>query len=154
MRKDSKGNIIGNGEDSAVLILMELFPFAKIQRQVPITKLITNKEIISLMSAENKKRTIDIYFETGQVKYCVRVQNGGKGSNFNKFSHISEGRSRIDKVQRIDLEADGFTVVDLNQRDCPILFKEIVNDESRAEVKSAFEPYWHIAETTFQKHNC
>jgi len=139
MHKDSSGNIIGNGEDSAVLILKEMFPSAKITRQLAIPKLITNLEELSMMSQENKNRSVDILVETGQAKICIRVQNGGSGSNWNKHSHISDGRSRVDKIQKRDLEANGYKVVDLHQRDCPNLFKELVNDASKQEVKDSFK---------------
>lgn len=139
MHKDSSGNLIGNGEDSAFLILKEIYPYAKITRQLLITKLITDPEELAMMSQENKNRSVDILVETGQARICIRVQNGGAGSNFNKHSHTSDGRSRVDKIQKRDLEANGFKVVDFHQRDCPTLFKEIVNNESKQEVKDSMK---------------
>jgi len=139
MRKDASGNIIGNGEDSAVLILKEIYPAAIITRQLDIPKLITDPEELSMMSQENKNRSVDILVETNDSKICIRVQNGGSGSNWNKHSHISDGRSRIDMIQKRDLEANGYIVIDLHQRDCPILFKELVNEESKQEVKDSMK---------------
>lgn len=141
MRKDDKGNLIGNGEDATFAILREWFPKSEIHRQKKITQLITDPEWNEITSHENKRRTIDLYFEDGPAKYCIRVNNGGKKSNFNKGNHVSDGKSRIDKIQRRDLEMFGYCVVDVPQRDCAILFKDLVNDESKKELMNCFVNY-------------
>ena len=136
MHKDAKGNLIGRGEDATFAILSH--PLREIERQVKTTKLITDPEEMEIMSAENKRRSIDLYFEEAGTKFCIRVNNGGKRSTFNKGNHISDGKSRIDKIQKRDLETYGYTVIDVNERDNPNIFKEKVNDDSIKELLFCF----------------
>ena len=129
MRKDSNGNIIGAGEDTAVTILEELNALntnVEIVRQHPLAALLTD-EFKDSLAESYLKHKIDIMIVGLDKPVVVRVQ--GK-------DHEGVLKSARDTVQKKILEWHNCIVVDLNWYDCPNLFKEKLNDGSREEVKS------------------
>ena len=129
MRKDSNGNIIGAGEDTAVAILEELNALntnVEIIRQHPLAALLTD-EFKDSLAESYLKHKIDIMIIGLDKPVVVRVQ--GK-------DHEGVLKSARDTVQKKILEWHNCIVVDLNWYDCPNLFKEKLNDGSREEVKS------------------
>ena len=131
MRKNTNGDIIGTGEDTAVEILNELYISNKnveVIRQKPLLELLTD-EFKDSLGEPYLKHKIDIMIirESGKP-IVVRVQ--GK-------DHEGILKSARDTVQKKILEWHNCIVVDLNWYDCPNLFKEELNDDSREEVKSA-----------------
>ena len=129
MRKDSNGNIIGAGEDTAVAILEELNALntnVEIVRQQPLVGLLT-EEFKDSLAESYLKHKIDIMIIGLDKPVVVRVQ--GK-------DHEGVLKSARDTVQKKILEWHNCIVVDLNWYDCPNLFKEKLNDGSREEVKS------------------
>ena len=130
MRKDSNGNIIGAGEDTAVAILEELNALntnVEIIRQQPLIGLLKDEFKDSLADSYLKHK-IDIMIIGLDKPVVVRVQ--GK-------DHEGVLKSARDTVQKKILEWHNCIVVDLNWYDCPNLFKEELNDGSREEVKNA-----------------
>ena len=130
MRKDSNGNIIGAGEDTAVAILEELNALntnVEIIRQQPLVGLLT-EELKDSLAESYLKHKIDIMIIGLDKPVVVRVQ--GK-------DHEGVLKSARDTVQKKILEWHNCIVIDLNWYDCPNLFKEKLNDGSREEVKSA-----------------
>lgn len=130
MRKDSNGNIIGAGEDTAVAILEELNALntnVEIIRQQPLVGLLKD-EFKDSLAESYLKHKIDIMLVGLDKPVVVRVQ--GK-------DHEGILKSARDTVQKKILEWHNCIVVDLNWYDCPNLFKEELNDDSREEVKSA-----------------
>ena len=130
MRKDSNGNIIGAGEDTAVAILEELNALnskVEIIRQQPLVGLLT-EEFKDSLAESYLKHKIDIMIIGLDKPVVVRVQ--GK-------DHEGILKSARDTVQKKILEWHNCIVVDLNWYDCPNLFKEELNDGSREEVKNA-----------------
>ena len=130
MRKDSNGNIIGVGEDTAVAILEELNDLntnVEIKRQQPLVGLLT-EEFKDSLAESYLKHKIDIMIVGLDKPVVVRVQ--GK-------DHEGILKSARDTVQKKILEWHNCIVVDLNWYDCPNLFKEELNDGSREEVKNA-----------------
>ena len=130
MRKDSNGNIIGAGEDTAVAILEELNALntnLEIIRQQPLVGLLKD-EFKDSLAESYLKHKIDIMLVGLDKPVVVRVQ--GK-------DHEGILKSARDTVQKKILEWHNCIVVDLNWYDCPNLFKEELNDDSREEVKSA-----------------
>lgn len=130
MRKDSNGNIIGAGEDTAVTILKELYISNKnveVIRQQPLLDLLTD-EFKDSLGEPYLKHKIDIMIIQPGKSIVVRVQ--GK-------DHEGILKSARDTVQKKILEWHNCIVVDLNWYDCPNLFKEELNDGSREEVKNA-----------------
>ena len=130
MRKDSNGNIIGAGEDTAVAILEELNALntnVEIIRQQPLVGLLKDEFKDSLADSYLKHK-IDIMIIGLDKPVVVRVQ--GK-------DHEGVLKSARDTVQKKILEWHNCIVVDLNWYDCPNLFKEKLNDGSREEVKNA-----------------
>ena len=130
MRKDSNGNIIGAGEDTAVEILEELNALntnVEIKRQQPLVGLLT-EEFKDSLAESYLKHKIDIMIVGLDKPVVVRVQ--GK-------DHEGILKSARDTVQKKILEWHNCIVVDLNWYDCPNLFKEELNDGSREEVKNA-----------------
>ena len=130
MRKDSNGNIIGAGEDTAVAILEELNALntnVEIIRQQPLVGLLT-EEFKDSLAESYLKHKIDIMIIGLDKPVVVRVQ--GK-------DHEGVLKSARDTVQKKILEWHNCIVVDLNWYDCPNLFKEKLNDGSIQEVKNA-----------------
>ena len=130
MRKDSNGNIIGAGEDTAVAILEELNALntnVEIIRQQPLVGLLT-EEFKDSLAESYLKHKIDIMLVGLDKPVVVRVQ--GK-------DHEGILKSARDTVQKKILEWHNCIVVDLNWYDCPNLFKEKLNDGSIQEVKNA-----------------
>ena len=130
MRKDTNGNIIGAGEDTAVAILEELYALntnVEIIRQQPLTNLLT-EEFKDSLAESYLKHKIDIMIIGLDKPVVIRVQ--GK-------DHEGILKSARDTVQKKILEWHNCIVVDLNWYDCPILFNEKLNDGSRDEVKNA-----------------
>ena len=130
MRKDSNGNIIGAGEDTAVEILKELYISNKnveVIRQQPLVGLLT-EEFKESLAESYLKHKIDIMIIGLDKPVVVRVQ--GK-------DHEGVLKSARDTVQKKILEWHNCIVVDLNWYDCPNLFKEELNDGSIQEVNNA-----------------
>ena len=130
MRKDTDGNIIGAGEDTAAAILEELYALntnVEIIRQQPLTNLLT-EEFKDSLAESYLKHKIDIMIIGLDKPVVIRVQ--GK-------DHEGVLKSARDTVQKKILEWHNCIVVDLNWYDCPILFNEKLNDGSRDEVKNA-----------------
>jgi len=130
VRKDTSGNIIGAGEDTAVAILEELYALntnVEIIRQQPLTNLLT-EEFKDSLAESYLKHKIDIMIIGLDKPVVIRVQ--GK-------DHEGILKSARDTVQKKILEWHNCIVVDLNWYDCPILFNEKLNDGSRDEVKNA-----------------
>ena len=130
MRKDSNGNIIVAGEDTAVAILEELNALntnVEIKRQQPLVGLLT-EEFKDSLAESYLKHKIDIMIIGLDKPVVVRVQ--GK-------DHEGILKSARDTVLKKILEWHNCTVVDLNWYDCPNLFKEKLNDDSREEVSNA-----------------
>jgi len=130
VRKDTDGNIIGAGEDTTAAILEELYTLntnVEIKRQQPLTNLLT-EEFKNSLAESYLKHKIDIMIIGLDKPVVIRVQ--GK-------DHEGVLKSARDTVQKKILEWHNCIVVDLNWYDCPILFKEELNDGSRDEVKNA-----------------
>jgi signal peptidase I len=131
VRKDSNGNIIGAGEDTAVAILEELYILRKsieVIRQKPLLDLLTDEFKDSLGDPYLKHKIDIMVIRDPEKPIVVRVQ--GK-------DHEGVLKSARDTVQKKILEWHNCIVVDLNWYDCPNLFKEELNDNSREEVKNA-----------------
>ena len=80
------------------------------------------------LSERQQKETVDIVMFSLFNPVCVRVQGG---------DHSGILKSARDTVQKQMLEWSNCIVVDFWFHDCPELFKEKLNDESRREVCEA-----------------
>tara|TARA_B100000029_G_C17296973_1_gene859150 strand:- start:245 stop:655 length:411 start_codon:yes stop_codon:yes gene_type:complete len=127
MYKNEKGQFIGRGEDTALTILKKEFKDADFKTQVPFKDLL-NDEWAETVTERQEKETIDILITKGDRNIAVRVQD----KRHNGF-HLSQR----DIVQKKTLEWNNCIVVDLIEQECPILFKDQLNEESIKEVKSA-----------------
>ena len=87
-----------------------------------------NNEFVDDLSERQQKETVDIVLFSGFNPVCVRVQGG---------DHTGILKSARDTVQKQMLECSNCVVVELWFHDCPELFKEKLNDESRREVREA-----------------
>tara|TARA_R100001244_G_scaffold21510_1_gene22841 strand:+ start:342 stop:632 length:291 start_codon:yes stop_codon:yes gene_type:complete len=87
-----------------------------------------NREFVDDLSERQQKETVDIVLFSGFNPVCVRVQGG---------DHTGILKSARDTVQKQMLEWCNCIVVDIWFHDCPELFKEKLNDESRREVREA-----------------
>ena len=120
---------IGRGEKSALSILKKIFPSADIQIQFPFRSLM-NEEFFSALSDRQKKETLDIVvFQYANPTLVVRVQDK---------THVGVMKSARDIVQKKMLEWNECKVIDLWFYECPMLWKEKVNETSENEVKVAF----------------
>ena len=120
--------IIGKGEKTALEVLKEIYGRdVEYSTQIQFKHLM-NYEFIDDLSERQQKETVDIVLFSGFNPVCVRVQGG---------DHSGILKSARDTVQKQMLEWCNCIVVDLWFHDCPELFKEKLNDESRREVREA-----------------
>ena len=120
--------IIGKGEKTALEVLKEIY-----EEDVEYKTQVQFKDLMSYdfsedLSERQQKETVDIVLFSGFNPVCVRVQGG---------DHTGILKSARDTVQKQMLEWCNCVVVDLWFHDCPELFKEKLNDESRREVREA-----------------
>ena len=120
--------IIGKGEKTALEVLKEIY-----EEDVENKTQVQFKDLMSYdfsedLSERQQKETVDIVLFSGFNPVCVRVQGG---------DHTGILKSARDTVQKQMLEWCNCVVVDLWFHDCPELFKEKLNDESRREVREA-----------------
>ena len=120
--------IIGKGEKTALEVLKEIYGEDVEYRTQIQFKHLMNYEFVDDLSERQKKETVDIVLFSGFNPVCVRVQGG---------DHTGILKSARDTVQKQMLEWCNCVVVDLWFHDCPELFKEKLNDESRREVREA-----------------
>ena len=120
--------IIGRGEKTALEVLKEIYgKDVEYSTQIQFKHLMNN-EFVDDLSERQQKETVDIVLFSGFNPVCVRVQGG---------DHTGILKSARDTVQKQMLEWCNCIVVDLWFHDCPELFKEKLNDESRREVREA-----------------
>ena len=120
--------IIGKGEKTALEVLKEIYGRdVEYSTQIQFKHLMNN-EFVDDLSERQQKETVDIVLFSGFNPVCVRVQGG---------DHSGILKSARDTVQKQMLEWCNCIVVDLWFHDCPELFKEKLNDESRREVREA-----------------
>ena len=120
--------IIGKGEKTALEVLKEIYGEDVEYRTQIQFKHLMNYEFVDDLSERQQKETVDIVLFSGFNPVCVRVQGG---------DHTGILKSARDTVQKQMLEWCNCVVVDLWFHDCPELFKEKLNDESRREVREA-----------------
>jgi len=120
--------IIGKGEKTALEVLREIYGVdVEYKTQVQFKDLMSY-DFSEDLSERQQKETVDIVLFSGFNPVCVRVQGG---------DHTGILKSSRDTVQKQMLEWCNCVVVDLWFHDCPELFKEKLNDESRREVHEA-----------------
>jgi len=120
--------IIGKGEKTALELLKEIYgEDVEYKTQVRFKDLMSY-EFSEELSERQQKETVDIVMFSLFNPVCVRVQGG---------DHSGILKSARDTVQKQMLEWSNCIVVDLWFHDCPELFKEKLNDESRREVCEA-----------------
>lgn len=148
-------SFIGAGEKSAIEILQQLTGLPVIENrklffiepkgifpQIPITYILGPDDLTDLSEA-HKKGSIDIFIKPNGVRnwIAVRIQGKGHGSgdkHHGKFSLKGPGKAQHDKVQKRILEKY-CQVVDVKFEECPVLFKERVNETSIQEIKDSFK---------------
>lgn len=97
---------------------------------MPFKDLLSQEFYEEGLSERQKKESVDIVIWALFGCICVRV-NGG--------DHTGILKSQRDTVQKKMLEWSGNKVVDVWFHDCPTVFKEQLNDDSRKEVIEAFD---------------
>lgn len=135
------GNFQGKGESATYNILKHLtflrprslkeFPQNGIYKQVPI-EWIVHRHDFEMLSEPHKKGSIDVFLILHQKKIAVRVQGEGHGEFLKGL-----GKAKHDKVQK-DLLLKYCSVVDIEQRECPNIFKERVTTLAENEIKNSF----------------
>jgi|TARA_R110002020_G_scaffold333304_2_gene548671 hypothetical protein len=128
MHKDSNGNFIGRGEDSAFELLLQIYPDKEIKRQVKFKDLLSG-EWIDTVTERQEKETIDLVVYSDPI-IAIRVQDP---------HHNGRLTSARDLVQRKTLEWNGVRVVDLQHYECVELMKENVSDKSMKELLNALK---------------
>ena len=123
--KNINDSFIGKGEKTAVKVLKKIFPKSDIQIQIPFKKLMKG-DFIGSLTERQEKQTVDIVVYNEKETIVVRVQ----GKN-----HTGMMTSSRDLVQKKMLEWNDCKVVDLWFYECPVLWKEKLNDSSIDEVK-------------------
>ena len=130
MERNSKGDIIGAGEKTALSILQDLFKGCIIKPQYPLIKLLTEEYKDSLSESYLKHKVDIMIFSPGGRKIVVRVQGR---------DHEGILKSARDTVMKKLMEWNGCVVVDLDWQECPYLFKEQKDENSYLEVMNALE---------------
>jgi len=124
--------LVGRGEKIAVEFLSSFFPNAEIKTQVPLHKMLL-PQYREELSERQQKESIDIVvLRKFKKPICVRIQDR---------HHFSTIFTRIDKAQRYLLEWSRCDVVDVEEYNCPELFKDKSNVNSREELKKYFKDY-------------
>lgn len=123
MHKDANGFIIGKGEETALDLLMQLFPDKEVKIQVPFKDLL-HGEWVDTVTERQEKETLDIVVFTDPI-IVIRVQDP---------HHNGRITSARDLVQRKTLEWNGHRVVDLQHYECTEIMKERINDKSMKEL--------------------
>lgn len=128
MYKNEKGQIIGHGEDVCISILKDLFPDAEIKTQYHFSKLMKG-DFVGSVTERQEKETLDIViFQELKRPIVVRVQDQ---------HHSGVMTAERDRVQKKTLEWNECIVVDIQYYNCPNIFKDKINDESRRELLEA-----------------
>lgn len=129
MYKNTRGQYIGRGEEEIALILKTLSPTSIVIQQAKMVDFCQGE-----FSKRRQKETIDILFynPVKNIKLAIRVQDK---------RHNSKKMSRIDESQKMDLEQNGFIVIDILESECPILFKIGMCDEATDEVLNYIKDY-------------
>ena len=128
MHKDANGFIIGKGEETALDLLMQLFPDKEVKIQVPFKDLL-HGEWVDTVTERQEKETLDIVVFTDPI-IVIRVQDP---------HHNGRITSARDLVQRKTLEWNGHRVVDLQHYECTEIMKERINDKSMKELLEALK---------------
>jgi hypothetical protein len=122
--------IIGNGEVTALSILKKEYGDSiEYSIQVPFKELMSY-EFKDGLSERQMKESVDIVLYTLFDTICIRVQGR---------DHKGVLKSSRDIVQKQMLEWSNCKVVDLWWYDCPTLFKNVENDESKREIMEAID---------------
>ena len=130
MERNSKGDIIGAGEKTALSILQDLFKGCIIKPQYPLIKLLTEEYKDSLSESYLKHKVDIMIFRSTDKPIAVRVQ--GK-------THNGVLKSARDTVQKKIMEWHDCIVVDLDWEECPYLFNEDKSENSYLEVLNALK---------------
>lgn len=128
--------MIGRGERATRKILEMIYGSgARVLIQCPLKNLLTQQYRTGL-SPRQEKETIDIALFTDTDTLAIRVQD-------RRHKHVY--LSKIDKIQRRMLEWSGVKVIDVNEDNCPEVFKDFVNkksfDEILKEIKNSRNTY-------------
>ena len=136
------GNLVGAGESSTYNILKHLtllkprslkeFPKNGIYKQVPLEWVI-QKHDFNMLSQAHQKGSIDLFLILNQKKIAIRVQGKGHGEGLKGI-----GKSKHDKVQA-DLIKKYCSLVDIQLRECPNVFKERVTQNAINEIINSFK---------------
>jgi len=126
----------GKGEVAGKFILESLFMNDKVMEQVPLMALMMQK-YKGEMDDRELKETIDlaIFKANGDNPIAIRFQGP---------EHNTYDRSNKDKIQKKMLEISGVRVVDIWYYDAPVTFKDLVNNDSKKEMKKAMFNYLYM----------
>ena len=120
MKVNEKGEFIGDGEEVALEILKDIFgEEAEYSTQVKFTSLL-QPEWLDTISERQEKETLDIVISQNDKTIVFRVQD-----DHHKGFHTQQR----DLVQKKTLEWNNCIVVDLWKDECPILFKNMKNED-------------------------
>jgi hypothetical protein len=137
MRNHSKNHfksdpIIGQGERTAVKLLVKLFPDDMIATQVPFKQLLS-KVYQADIGHRALLETLDIVvFREDDYPIVVRIQDD---------RHKTKAFGILDDRQRTELEASDCYVVDVFKYEAPALFKEKNIKQAEIELKALLVDY-------------
>lgn len=150
MQDSTTNNFIGVGEHTVFSILKSLtqlkpretkeFPKTGIYKQVPLKKLI-HRHDFNMLSQEHQKGSVDIVLVNDNKAIAIRVQGKGHGQgekHHGRYSLKNPHKVRHDKVQADLIKKYNF-LVDININECPDIFKERLNENSRLQLINSFK---------------
>ena len=115
MKVNKKGQFIGRGEETALLVLKDLFgEDAEYSIQVPFKDLLKG-DWKDTVTERQEKETLDIVVIKNNKVIVFRIQD-----DHHRGLHTQER----DLVQKKTLEWNDCYVIDVWEHDCPNLFKE------------------------------
>lgn len=130
MHINENGEFIGRGEDTIFTILQEIYPDADIKRQYKYKQLMKGDFTHSVTERQELETLDFVIFRKVGMPIVIRVQDPHHSGNITAMR---------DRVQKKTLEWNECIVVDVQHYNCPNIFKEKNNIESREELMEAFE---------------
>jgi hypothetical protein len=136
MKINEKGQFIGRGEETALLILKDVFgKNAEYSIQVPFIDLL-NDDWKDTVTERQEKETLDIVVKLNPKNKADTDWNSIIVFRIQDNHHRGMHTQERDLVQKKTLEWNGCYVVDVWECDCPNLFKED-KEKAISEVKEA-----------------
>jgi|APSaa5957512535_1039671.scaffolds.fasta_scaffold129537_1 hypothetical protein len=132
--KEDNSTKVGCGEKILVEILQEKLPECVIYTQVHLNYLVPKEETLQF-SERQVKETIDVLLLHKNRFIIFRVQHGSN-CKYRSKGHLWDKLSQSDSIQKrlVQRYHGKYSVIDLRESECKVLFSNINNWYSQSEV--------------------